>query len=69
MKQYIASEGDTVDYIAWRAYGVQARGVVEQVLEANHGMADLGPELPVGTVVMLPEIDTTQAHDGVRLWD
>ena len=66
---YIASAGDTVDFIAWRYYGTQDARVVERVLEANKGLADLGPELPAGTRVTLPELDTRGEQAGVKLWD
>lgn len=66
---YITSEGDSADLIAWKYYGTQGARVVEQVLEANPGLADLGPLLPAGITVTLPEIDTTQKVAGVRLWD
>ncbi len=66
---YITADGDTADLIAWRYYGTQGARVVEQVLEANPGLADLGPLLPAGVTVTLPDIDTTQNSDGVRLWD
>ena len=51
--QVRAVQGDTVDLICWRTYGRTA-GITEQVLEANPALADLGPELPIGTLVTLP---------------
>lgn len=69
MTQYRASDGDTVDYIAWRVYGTQGSQVVEQLLAANPGLAYLGPVLPAGTLVTCPEIDTTEKAQGIRLWD
>jgi phage tail protein X len=66
---YIASAGDTVDFIAWRFYGTQGARVVERVLEANKGLADLGAELPAGTRVTLPDLDIRPERDGVKLWD
>lgn len=66
---YVSSEGDTVDFIAWKFYGTQGGRVVEQVLEANKGLADFGPELPAGTEVVLPDINTSKDLAGVRLWD
>lgn len=68
-QRYMASEGDTVDFIAWRVYGTQEARVVERVLEANPGLADFGETLPAGTVVVLPELDTASERTGVRLWD
>lgn len=69
MNEYVASEGDTVDFIAWRVYGTQGARVVERLLEANPGVADLGAELPAGTRLMLPQLDTRPEVGGVRLWD
>lgn len=69
MTTYIASAGDTVDFVVWRAYGTQDARVVERVLDANPGLADLGESLPAGTSITLPELDTTTERAGVRLWD
>jgi phage tail protein X len=69
--EYITKDGDTADYVAWKFYGRQDGRVVEQLLEANPGLADIGPELPAGLVLILPEVEETQAADGeaVKLWD
>ena len=64
---YTAIEGDVLDAICWRQYGRQA-GAVEAVLAANPGLADLGPVLPLGTVIELPVIDEAPASGYVRLW-
>ncbi|BFN28483.1 phage Tail Protein X [Pseudomonas sp. SCT] len=64
-----AQQGDTVDAICWRHYGRTA-GVVEQVLEANPGLADLGPVIPHGTQVLLPEQAVrAEQRQMVNLWD
>jgi phage tail protein X len=64
-----ATQGDTLDAICWRYYGRTA-GVVEQVLEANPGLAGLGPVLPIGTPVRMPAVATQATQrDVVNLWD
>jgi len=64
-----AQQGDTVDAICWRHYGRTA-GVVEQVLDANPGLADLGPVIPLGTQVQLPEQAVrAEQRQVVNLWD
>ncbi|EWC40119.1 tail protein X [Stutzerimonas stutzeri] len=64
-----AQQGDTVDAICWRHYGRTA-GVVEQILEANPGLADLGPVIPHGTQVLLPEQAVrAEQRQMVNLWD
>ena len=49
--------------------GSQLKRVVEQVLDANPGLADRGPVLTAGTRVYLPDI-TQEVKDTkvVRLW-
>lgn len=66
---YRTSDGDTADYIAWKYYGTQDGQVVEQMLDANPGLSDLGPVLPAGILVNLPDIKPAAAAKGVRLWD
>jgi phage tail protein X len=69
MPKYRTSEGDTADLIAWKQYGTQAGQVVEQLLEANPGLADRGPELPAGLVIELPDIKPATQNAGIRLWE
>lgn len=69
MTTVIAQQGDTVDAMCWRHYGRTA-GVVEQVLDANPGLADLGPTLPHGTRVELPDAaPQAEQRQMVNLWD
>lgn len=69
MRTVRSQQGDTVDAICWRYYGRTA-GTVEAVLEANRGLADLGPVLPMGTQVTLPDVPATREnHRVVQLWD
>ena len=65
--QYRTKEGDTVDLICHHIYG-ETSGIVEQVLEANPGLAALGPILPVGTLVNLPLVSQAEEEDQERLW-
>ena len=63
-----AAQGDTLDAICWRHYG-RPPGVAEQAPDANPGLASLGPILPHGTAVQLPDITTQQQRKTVQLWD
>lgn len=47
-----ANQGETVDLVAWRVHG--DTDMVEAILDANPGLAALGPILPMGTPVMIP---------------
>jgi phage tail protein X len=65
---YRTSQGDTLDFICWRFYGQQS-GAVERVLEANPRLADLGPELPPNTLIILPDLPKPSTElQPVRLW-
>ncbi len=68
MTTYITKDGDTVDEIVWRFYGYQDREAVEQVLAANPGLADGGPQLPPGLRVIFPDLVTPVDLKGIRLW-
>lgn len=68
MQTYRTSDGDTLDYIAWKFYQTLEGRVVEQLLDANPGIADLGPTLPAGVLVKMPDIAPQQQEQGVRLW-
>lgn len=65
-----ARAGETVDAICWRMLGRTA-AVTEQVLLLNPGLAALGPLLPEGTKVTLPDITAAAPAilDTVKLWD
>ncbi|MEX3924417.1 tail protein X [Paraburkholderia sp. BR10936] len=66
---YTTKDGDTADSIAWAYYGTLGGRVVEQLLDANTGLADYGPLLPQGVVITLPDIAQVPAQTSVRLWD
>ena len=69
MASVIANQGDTVDAICWRYYGRTA-GVTEAVPDANPGLADLGPVIPHGTAVTLPDAaPQAEQRQVVNLWD
>ncbi len=68
VKTYTTRQGQTVDLVCLAHYGKTA-GVTEMVLENNHGLADLGPVLPIGTIILLPEAQATETAPAlVSLW-
>ncbi len=58
----IRGDGITVDLLLWRRYGVRGKSLVEQTLTGNPGLAALGPYLPHGTVVSLPDLPPAAAR-------
>lgn len=64
-----AWQGDTVDMICQRFYGATS-GYVEAVLDFNPGLSALGPVLPMGTRVSLPDVRPAETEITlVQLWD
>ena len=65
-----AHQADSIDSLCWRHLGTSA--AVEATLALNPGLAALGPELPIGTAVALPDVlaetDTTNTNL-IQLWD
>ncbi|AZB63852.1 phage tail protein [Cereibacter sphaeroides] len=68
MRYYRSKDGDTADGIAWQVYGRQDGRLVEALLEANPGLADLGPVLPAGLRLSIPDAPEPVVTQGVRLW-
>ncbi|TAL53832.1 tail protein X [Pandoraea sp.] len=66
--QVRAQQGETLDALCWRVYGRTA-GVTEAALAANPGLADLGPVLPHGHLVELPDLPPQPIARLVQLWD
>ena len=65
----IAQQGDTVDAICWRHHR-QTAGITEQVLELNPGLSSIGPILPEGYQITLPDNAPAPATKPlIQLWD
>lgn len=62
----IASEGDSVDLIAYVRYGTH--GMEQAILDANPGLAAFGPILPLGTRVVLPVDNIQDRASNPRAW-
>lgn len=52
----VKGEGITLDLLLWRIYGVRGREVLPKTLAINPGLAGLGPEIPLDTVVKIPDL-------------
>jgi phage tail protein X len=62
----ISQEGDTVDLIAFNRFG--RHGLETAILDANPGLAALGPVIPIGTRVIIPLPATKDRRSSTRLW-
>lgn len=48
-------EGMTLDLLLFQAYGASGQALLEQALTLNPGLADLGPMIPLGATVTIPD--------------
>ena len=64
---YFTADGDVLDEICWRRYGRE--DAVPAVLAANPRLADAGPVLPAGALIVLPDLPDTRVFPATRLWD
>lgn len=63
-----SKSGEMLDQLVWRHRGSTA-GLVEKALELNPGLADLGPVLPAGVAITLPDPAAAQpVRETVKLW-
>ncbi|HDL7730832.1 TPA: tail protein X [Yersinia enterocolitica] len=64
----LAQQYDTVDAMCWRYYG-RTEDVTEKVLAANPRLSDIGPILPHGYPVEMPEVSAATTTQTLQLWD
>jgi phage tail protein X len=64
----VEADHTTLDLLLWRRYRREAKGLVEDTLARNPGLAALGAILPIGTVVQVeaPAPATDSAATTVR---
>jgi phage tail protein X len=59
----------TLDLLLWRQFGIAGAALLEQVLQTNPGLADVGPVLPIGTIVTLPDYAPAVPAQPVKVID
>lgn len=66
----VNGDGITVDLLLWRRHGRRGQSLLEETLALNPGLAGLGPILPVGSVLALPDLprQVRQARQPVSLF-
>jgi phage tail protein X len=56
IKERVMRENTTLDLLLWRLHGAAGAALLEDAYALNEGLAELGPVLPVGTELLLPEL-------------
>ena len=62
----VQQEGATLDLLLWRIHGRRGQDLVEAALVANPGLAALGPVIPLGTAIVIPDLPAPPAGDIVE---
>lgn len=66
---YTTRQGEMVDMVCRRVYGDES-GYVERVLDVNPGLAVMTVPLPIGTRIVLPDLQpSAPERQLVALWD
>lgn len=66
----VAYGGERLDHIARKLYGTEQGGTVEALLDANPGLAALGPIAPEGTIIIVPAKVATPPSGSYQLaWE
>lgn len=70
MATYYTKDGDMLDWICWKHYGIQS-GAVETVLAWNEGLEQYQEKLPAGLLIELPELEVEEQkiQAPIKLWD
>ena len=63
---YRTIDGDMLDAICKTQLGAESH--IAAVLEANPGLAALGPVYPAGVLIALPDVGAPVAPGIIRLW-
>ena len=65
----VGGEFLTVSLIVWRRFRRPMPGLVEAIHDMNPGLASLGPILPMGAAVYLPDTAPAAPQTLHQLWD
>ena len=65
----VQEETERLDRIAKALYGSEQGGTIEALLNANPGLAALGPLIPRGTRIGVPERPAPPEPSLTRPWD
>lgn len=60
-RSYLTKDNDVLDAICYEVYGTES--AVTDVLSANVHLADLGPLLPAGVEIQLPDVIITKVEE------
>ena len=68
-RAYLTIDGDALDLIAYREYGVSSNAT-EMLMDYNYRVADKAHPMDAGTIVLLPEYAPPRPLSSIiRLWD
>lgn len=63
---YVTQDGDMADLIMFRRFGDSSQTAA--LLDANPGLAEVGPGLPAGIILRIPVQVQADRAQSTRLW-
>jgi len=70
MTRYLVTRDIRLDQMVDVLMGTAGNGAVEAVVTANPGLAALGPVIPAGTAIVVPELPAAAPSSTyVRAWE
>ncbi len=69
MKRYAVTRETRLDLLVADLVGGTSSGAVEAVLATNPGLAAVGPIIPIGLVITVPDLPAQEPVSSTRVWE
>ncbi len=69
MSRYVVTRETRLDVLVAELMGTTAQRAVEAVLDANPGLAAVGPVVPIGREIVVPTLPAAEPVSPRRIWE
>lgn len=69
MSRYVVTREIRLDLLVAELMGTTAQRAVEAVLDANPGLAAVGPVVPIGREIVVPTLPVVEPASPRRIWE
>jgi phage tail protein X len=69
MMVYVVTRETRLDVLVADLMGTASDGAVEAVLAANPGLAAVGPTIPIGREIIVPDPPMAERTSSTRVWE
>ncbi len=67
--KWVTTRETRLDVLVAELMGTTGDGAVEAVLAANPGLAEIGPFVPIGREIEVPDLPAAEATGYPRVWE